>query len=231
MAVVLVTSALVIPWGPPVHASAPAAHVAREIVAIGDSYTSGEGAPPFDAASNRPGVNECHRSSFAYPINLGGSLDAPVESWACSGATTGDLSTTVVHTDQAPWDDPILDLSDGAPASALDRIGPGTQMVMLTVGGNDVGFPDIVSDCLLGFESCTRHDAQVRRDLTALEGSLHTLFSDIEHVSRRRPRSSSLGIPGSFPRHPLQIVTSFHCFRSARSRSPSSSGQTRRRRI
>ena len=203
MAVVLVTSALVVPWGPPVHASAPEGPLDGQIVTIGDSYTSGEGVPPFDAASDRTGVNECHRSSFAYPMHLGGSLDAKVESWACSGATTGDLSTTIVHTDQAPWDDPILDLSDGAPASALDRIGPGTQMVMLTVGGNDVGFPDIVSDCLLGFEPCTRHDAQVRRDLTALEGSLHTLFSDIG--TRLAPQTQVLvvGYPRLFPAAPF----------------------------
>ena len=77
-------------------------------------------------------------------------------------------------------------------------------MVMLTVGGNDVGFPDIVSDCLLGFEPCTRHDAQVRRDRTALEGSLHTLFSDIGTLPLV-PQTQVLvvGYPRLFPAAPF----------------------------
>ncbi|MGB5532636.1 MAG: GDSL-type esterase/lipase family protein [Acidimicrobiia bacterium] len=137
-------------WGPPAHASAPEVPVEGPIVAIGDSYTSGEGVPPFEIAGDRPGINECHRSSLAYPMHLGGSLGVTVESWACSGATTSDLSTTVVRTDQAPWDDPILEPSGGTPSSALDRIAPDTSTVTLTVGGNDLGFSDIVSDCLLG---------------------------------------------------------------------------------
>jgi hypothetical protein len=124
-------------------------------VAIGDSYTSGEGVPPFESASDRDGVNECHRSSLSYPMHLGTMLGVPVDVWACSGATAGDLSTTVVRTDQAPWDDPILEVSGGTPSSALDRVGLDTAMVTLTVGGNDLGFADIVSDCLLGLQSCT----------------------------------------------------------------------------
>lgn len=174
----------------------------RGMVAIGDSYTSGEGVPPFDPATDRPGINECHRSSLAYPHHLGMSLGVSVKSWACSGATTSDLSTTAVRTDQAPWNDPMLETSGGTQISSLDRIAPDTPLVVLTVGGNDVGFPDIVSGCLLDLEPCTRYDAQVQRDLAALEGSLRSLFSDIG--SRLSPRAQVLvvGYPGIFPALP-----------------------------
>ena len=173
------------------------------VVALGDSYTSGEGVPPFASASDRPGINECHRSPLAYPVHLGRSLGVPVESWACSGATTGDLSTTFVRTDQAPWDDPILEVSGGAPTSALDRIGIATSVVTLTVGGNDLGFSDIVSDCLLGFESCTEHDAQVQLDLATLEGNLRTLFSDIGSRLTPTARVFVVGYPRVFPVLPI----------------------------
>jgi lysophospholipase L1-like esterase len=172
-------------------------------VAIGDSYTSGEGVPPFETASDRPGINECHRSSLAYPTHLGRLLGVPVESWACSGATTSDLSTTVVRTDQAPWDDPILEPSGGTPSSALDRIAPDTPTVTLTVGGNDLGFSDIVSDCLLGFASCTRLDAQVQLDLAALEGRLQTLFSDLGARLASTARVLVVGYPRIFPAVPV----------------------------
>ena len=186
-------------WGPPVHASAPQTPLAGEIVAIGDSYTSGEGVPPFESASDRDGVNECHRSSLSYPMHLGTMLGVPVDVWACSGATTSDLSTTVVRTDQAPWDDPMLEVPSGTPASALDRVGPDTAMVTLTVGGNDLGFGDIVSDCLLGSQSCTRHDADVRQDLAALGGSLRTLFPDLGTRLAPEARVIVVGYPRIFP--------------------------------
>jgi hypothetical protein len=195
----LVSIALIVSWGPPVHASAPQTPLAGEIVAIGDSYTSGEGVPPFESASDRDGVNECHRSSLSYPMHLGTMLGVPVDVWACSGATAGDLSTTVVRTDQAPWDDPILEVPSGTPASALDRVGLDTAMVTLTVGGNDLGFGDIVSDCLLGFQSCTRHDAEVRQDLAALGGSLQTLFPDLGTRLAPEARVIVVGYPRIFP--------------------------------
>jgi lysophospholipase L1-like esterase len=196
LAVVLTVTAVAAPS----EASQPRGEL--PIVAIGDSYTSGEGVPPFEARSDRAGVNQCHRSSLAYPVRLGTSLGVPVESWACSGATTGDLSTTVIRTDQAPWDDPILDVRDGSPLSALDRIRPNTSVVTLTVGGNDLGYSDIVSDCLLGFEPCTKHDAQVQLDLVALEGSLHTLFSDIGTRLTSLAKVLVVGYPRVFPALP-----------------------------
>ena len=199
MGAAFVSIALVFSWGPPVDASASQAPLAGEIVAIGDSYTSGEGVPPFEYASDRDGVNECHRSSLSYPMHLGTMLGVPVDVWACSGATTGDLSTTVVRTDQAPWDDPILELSGGTPSSALDRIDLATSMVTLTVGGNDLGFGDLVSDCLLGSQSCTRHDAEVRQDLAALGGSLQALFPDLGTRLTPEARVIVVGYPRIFP--------------------------------
>ena len=199
----LIITTLVVPRGRPAPAAAPEAPADGLIVAIGDSYTSGEGVPPFDPASDRPGINECHRSSQAYPLHLEGSLGVPVESWACSGATTGDLSTTTVHTDQAPWDDPVLEVTNGMPLSALDRIAPDTPMVTLTVGGNDLGFSDIVSDCLLGFESCMRHDAHVRLDLATFEGNLRTLFSDLGTRLAPTARVLVVGYPRIFPAVPV----------------------------
>jgi len=131
-------------------------------------------------------------------------LGVPVDVWACSGATTGDLSTTVVSTDQAPWDDPILELSGGTPSSALGRIDPDTPMVTLTVGGNDLGFPDIVSDCVLDLDSCTKHDPQVQLDLAALEGSLHTLFSALGTRLAPTARVLVVGYPRIFPALPVE---------------------------
>ncbi len=41
-------------------------------VAMGDSFSSGEGNPPFETGTDEEGVNECHRSPQAYPRLLQG---------------------------------------------------------------------------------------------------------------------------------------------------------------
>ena len=198
-----IIAALTVLLGTSLGAAEAMGSVDGPIVAIGDSYTSGEGVPPFDPATDRPGINECHRSSFSYPYHLGTALGVSVESWACSGATTSDLMTTLVSTDQAPWDDPTLQLTGSSPLSALDRIAPDTPMVVLTVGGNDVGFSEIVSDCLLDSEPCTRHDARVQAELVALADSVRTLFSDVGGRIAPTGRAVVVGYPRVFPAAPV----------------------------
>lgn len=92
-------------------------------VALGDSYASGEGLPPYVA-----GAGGCRRSTRSYPelLSSGGQEQfATMTSAACSGAVTGDVLATQV--------------------SALRE---GTTTVTLTVGGNDAGFATVVAACL-----------------------------------------------------------------------------------
>jgi lysophospholipase L1-like esterase len=92
-------------------------------VALGDSYASGEGLPPYEA-----GANGCRRSSRSYPLLLaqtGPERFRELTSAACSGAVTGDVLATQV--------------------SALRQE---TQTVTLTVGGNDAGFASVVAASL-----------------------------------------------------------------------------------
>lgn len=66
-------------------------------VALGDSYSAGEGVQPFLAGTDTPS-DRCHRSKYAYsravqlsPLPLSRSF------FACSGATTSNLLTTVQY--------------------------------------------------------------------------------------------------------------------------------------
>src|ERR1700691_4183726 len=64
-------------------------------VAMGDSYSSGEGTPPFEAGTNDKKTGDtCHRSRKAWPFVVAAAdpaLGSPVL-LACSGATTGDVT-------------------------------------------------------------------------------------------------------------------------------------------
>ena len=72
-----------------------------EYVAMGDSFSSGEGVTPFITGTdkNAPDENRCHRSEDAYPLLLEEDEDLNLNLTAfvaCSGATTSNITGTAV---------------------------------------------------------------------------------------------------------------------------------------
>ncbi|GAB2843786.1 SGNH/GDSL hydrolase family protein [Actinocorallia aurea] len=107
--------------------SAAAAAPVQEYVALGDSYASGPGIPTQVAP-------ECERSDHNYAHQLAASLDPAVFTDAtCGGATTAALTSSQ---------------KEGVPPQ-LDALTTSTDLVTLTIGGNDVGFIDVFTTCAL----------------------------------------------------------------------------------
>lgn len=107
--------------------------------ALGDSFSSGEGAPPYDAPTDVVGGNRCHRSKNAYSriLTLPGIEIAPAKFVACSGATTANVR---------PAADGGLELYGEQPQ--VDQLGQDQfDMVTLTIGGNNLGFEKTVKFC------------------------------------------------------------------------------------
>lgn len=125
-------------------------------IAMGDSYSSGEGA--IDSGGNAAldpntaikGKDECHRSAHAYAYQLKAALkvsDSNFKFVACSGALLADFVAKVGLAGQ--W-------NEGAQLDAIAPAGnanPDIRLVTLSVGGNDAGFPRIMYNCVLGFKS------------------------------------------------------------------------------
>lgn len=121
-AVSLVVS-LVAATGTVLALAAPAsAATGDRYVALGDSYSSGLGAGSYTAESG-----SCYRSTNAYSA-IWARAHAPASyvSVACSGATT----STVINSQLAP-------------------LSSTTTLVSITIGGNDVGFANIMTTCAL----------------------------------------------------------------------------------
>jgi lysophospholipase L1-like esterase len=122
--------------------AAPGARAATEeyFVALGDSYSSGEGVEPYD-----PGSLDCHRSAGAYPSLAAGQ--APARAWtyrffACSGATTDD-------TNRPDATGQIHQVEEAADA---------VRLVTITIGGNDARFASMLRRCALGSTPCTEEN-------------------------------------------------------------------------
>ncbi|MGV9291290.1 SGNH/GDSL hydrolase family protein [Streptomyces sp. NPDC003719] len=93
-------------------------------VALGDSYAAAPLVPPVDTAGPA-----CLRSLADYPRVAAAALDATLTDVSCSGATAGHLSTPQ-HPGTAPQ---------------YDALTPGTDLVSVTIGGNDT---DLFSEAL-----------------------------------------------------------------------------------
>jgi len=135
------------------------AHAASTVryVALGDSYSSGVGAGSYTAESG-----SCQRSTNAYPA-LWAAANAPASyvSVACSGATT----TTVIN-------------------SQVSALSSTTTLVSITVGGNDMGFADIMKTCALyGTTQCV---ASVQKAEDKARSSLAGLLDNVYNAIRSR---------------------------------------------
>jgi hypothetical protein len=130
-----------------------------DYLAMGDSFASGEGAFNYrDGTDKSP--NKCHQSLNSYPYILDGVMGA-TKSVACSGAKiiniTGDPENK--HTNQLK-DTEDKDIDDGQKTLATNNFMPGIlgqldlikennpQAVTVSIGGNDVGFKDIIQACV-----------------------------------------------------------------------------------
>jgi GDSL-like Lipase/Acylhydrolase family len=120
--------------------------ITGDYVALGDSYSAGEGLTPFNAftESNTAHLgNACHRSSQAFSQLLRFVGPTPAQRFvACSGAVTSDIFNQFTITDK-----------DGNSIVVPPQVPPGEHpevgLVTMTIGGNDVLFSSVVTHCFI----------------------------------------------------------------------------------
>ncbi len=180
--------------------------------ALGDSYSSGEGTgPPYLGAgqdgsvyaSNAPS-DQCHRSPKAYSVGIATSNGWNLGFYACSGATTNNILT---HK------------QNGEPAQIRDLSGS-TNLVTLTIGGNDVGFKNVITTCigqtvkakaentatfgLAGADpNCVDDKNFVNNENTVIANAEQALLTTFRKIRRTVPGASIivLDYPQLFPTH------------------------------
>lgn len=100
--------------------------------ALGDSYSSGDGASDYAEDTQRE--RDCYRSANAYPhlLEQGNDFAGEMSFHACSG----HRGTTLLE-------------EIGADNAQLDALTPETSLVTLGIGGNDIGFSSVLQTCML----------------------------------------------------------------------------------
>ncbi len=149
-------------------AAGPAAGGAT-YAALGDSYSSGVGTGSYTLDS------ACKRSVYAYPYlwaqkHAGTSLSFV----ACSGAKTSDLL-----------------------ASQVQSVTSSTTLVTMTVGGNDIGFANLIYQCTIS--DCSAALDSTRANLeTTLGAALDSVYTTVKQRAAPGATIVVLGYPRVF---------------------------------
>ncbi|HSP36305.1 MAG TPA: SGNH/GDSL hydrolase family protein [Frankiaceae bacterium] len=111
-------------------ANGTASATAPTQVSLGDSYPSGPAVTPQD-----PRAGDCLRSLVNYPHVAAAIKGYQLTDGSCQGAGTADM-----------FQPQAVDVGPKPPPQ-LDALTPTTAVVTLTIGGNDIGFTNIIENC------------------------------------------------------------------------------------
>jgi len=145
------------------------------ILALGDSYSSGEGSTVFFPGTNAAGdhPNQCRRSSTAYPYLIATHFKMGLDFYACSGAKAAEVWATA----QMP------DSPAGVPGG-LPQLGNVTdtsriRVVLISIGGNDALFGKIGKACVLPGTCAVFHD-QWLANVARIGGDIERVYTEIK---------------------------------------------------
>lgn len=179
-----------------------------DYVALGDSYSSGEGADDYLEGTNDddatkeaindfngwlwpgdPHNNICRRSANAYSASVYNSFDfeGDYHFGACSGGVVRDY-----------YEDNTSDNEGEGPQR--DHITDDTSLITMGMGGNDFGFGSVMKSCVLGGSCATEeHAEEVDADIDAEIDKLAQLYRDMESDAPPGARILIIGYPQMFP--------------------------------
>jgi hypothetical protein len=156
---------------------------ALSILVLGDSYSAGNGAGDYYGAKGCWRSRRNYAEDFARLVEADGQR-ATVTDGACSGATTS-------------W---FFNSEHGRPPE-LDAVNTGYDVILLTVGGDDIDFAGIVKNCLVQISrngrKCDALLSAAENNLSdgTLQDRIRAVLNDIRRRANPRARIVLLGYP------------------------------------
>jgi lysophospholipase L1-like esterase len=154
-------------------------------VALGDSYSSGEGADDYQPGTDVD-TNRCHRSANAYGQQVydGGNFAGGFSFGACSGGVVEDYFGP--------------NQQNQGEQAQRDLITEDTSLITVSMGGNDFGFADVLSHCM--FHRCANDTylAELQDRIAAEAGQLVEMYRDMRERAGDDARIVVVGYPHLF---------------------------------
>lgn len=198
--------------------------LAGNYVALGDSFASGEGAGDYDLPTDidrskdwRWGVdtggyrNMCHRSSNSYASRIYGKHDldfaGSFRAAYCSGAVSRHLYNPA---DGRDGKDP-----QHGEMRQLAHLNEDTSLVTMSIGGNDIGFGAVLTDCALNVEpfmKCQdKWDSELDRRMRVFEYEVTLLYRKMKDRAPNA-RIIIMGYPRLFHEPPSERISNLLFF-------------------
>ncbi len=173
------------PRGEVLNANTPAQPAPKKYVALGDSYSSGQGAGNYDPSTVVPNNNTCYRSANAYPQALNRDPHSPFQLEPNGFVACGGAETPVIENS---WSGTNLD--EDPQGQVLSNA---TELVTITIGGNDIGFGDVIKGCF-AIVNCQSSVDDALADIGTLAPKLDAVY---RHILTEAPNAEVyvLGYP------------------------------------
>lgn len=180
-------------------------------VAMGDSFSAGVGAKDVNENDSVGGEHEmCQRADEAYgPVyhNIQ-SVDADLVFFACGGAVTGHPDSPAEGTEGLTAIHKFF-----GEGGQLSRLPEYADLVTLTIGGNDVGFSQVLLDCFTNVEKpCyEQYGAGSPDDTEAQISGMRAILTDVYQAIRDRAPNARIAVLT----YPQLITESDNCWEQA----------------
>lgn len=179
-------------------------------LALGDSFSSGEGAYSYNIGTDT-NLNRCHVSTESYPDLITASLHLnSAHNIACSGAKFDDVTTSSLTYKGQATDG--VSLSSRHQAELLAAYTPGylpqlaftthymPQNQTITISGNNLGFSDIIIDCVANIRHPSCYHSyedrlEVFENINAQAAGLTSLLADLKRQANPGARIYAVGYP------------------------------------
>jgi hypothetical protein len=186
-------------------------------IAMGDSYSSGEGTYDFPWSQSQG--TQCDTGPEAWPVQM-----ADAQNSNSTGATLTIGPDTLVAC-QGERSYQLNEAVNGESTSEIGQLsnyvtnnGP-PDLVSLTIGGNDLGFADILKNCFLGGTEVCLHvvdslDNKVTTGADSLISTLASTYSSIQSAAGQDAQVVVAGYPNLFPQpggFGRAISVTYHC--------------------
>ncbi len=175
------------------------------LLAMGDSYISGEGGFSYVDGTDT-GNNKCHQSALSYPYLLGTQYATEYSSAACSGAVMRNivdsdyLNQLIDPLAQNEYDiDKVVSTREVGVIRQLEYISKlKPNAILLSIGGNDIGFSDIVKRCVLSIAGnpCYNKKSERLSLLKTIYGKHEELVATYSKILSESPGGTKLYVVG-----------------------------------
>lgn len=179
----------------------------KNYLALGDSFSSGEGAFDYedgtDVHDKDPQANKCHLSKNSYPYLL--NQDIAFDSFhsvACSGAVirnvVGDAEGNNAKQFNQPVPNPLGDFEPGiiSQLAKVNKYEP--NILTISMVGNDVGFADKLTYCVEKPDSCFssyEDRVEIVNEINNKFDKLVDMYKQIRRASAPKARIYVVGYP------------------------------------